>query len=69
MIADDVILKAIKAYTMEHGFPPTFREIGEEVGIKSPCAVKYRLDKLRYEGKLTFDRYKPRTIRVVDCSD
>lgn len=66
MIPDDAILKAIQTYTAEHGFPPTFREIGEEVGIKSPCAVKYRLDKLRHEGRLTFDRYKPRTIRVVE---
>lgn len=66
MIAtDEQILDAIRLHTEEHGFPPTFRELGSEVGIKSTSAIKYRLDRLKERGLIEFDFYRPRTIRLM----
>ena len=46
------ILQFITQYTKEKGFPPTVREIGEAVGLKSPSSVQYQLDRLRAEGRI-----------------
>lgn len=62
---DEQILDAIRLHIEEHGSPPTFRELGSEVGIKSPSAIKYRLDRLKERGLIEFDFYKPRTIRLM----
>lgn len=69
MISDEAILEAIRCHIGENGYSPSVRELGAALGIKSPSAMKYRLDRLREKGLVTFDRYKPRTIRVVDCND
>ena len=69
MIPDEEILEAIRRHIGENGYSPSVRELGAALGIKSPSAMKYRLDRLREKGLVTFDRYKPRTIRVVDSND
>ena len=33
------IMDAIQQCLKEHGFPPSFREIGEAVGLRSPSSV------------------------------
>lgn len=66
MIATDrQILDAIRLHIEEHGYSPTVRELAKAVGIKSPSAMKYRLERLRENGLITFGYYKPRTIRLV----
>ena len=47
------ILKFIRRYVLEHGYPPTIREIGKAVGISSTSVVKYNLDKLQSLGRLS----------------
>lgn len=69
MIPNEAIIGAIRRYIGENGYSPSVRELGAALGIKSPSAMKYRLDRLRDKGLVTFDKYKPRTIRVVDCND
>ena len=59
------ILDVIVAYMVRNGFPPTVREIGEAVGLKSSSTVESHLRKLELDGKI--DRganSEPRTIRV-----
>ena len=58
------ILDVIVGYVHERGYPPSVREIGEAVGLRSPATVKSHLDNLRDAGYLTRDLAKPRAIQV-----
>lgn len=37
----------IKEFTEENNYPPTVREIGQHIGIKSTATVYYYLEKLQ----------------------
>lgn len=58
------ILDVIVAFQRERGYPPSVREIGEAVGLRSPATVKSHLDNLRDAGYLVRDPAKPRAIQV-----
>lgn len=60
------ILRAICSAIAERGFPPTVREIGQIVGLKSSSSVKYQLDLLEHENLIARDPRRPRTIEVTD---
>lgn len=62
---DESILEFIRDYTERNGYSPSNREICKAVGITSPGSMKYRLEKLRDMGLVTFVDKAPRTIRVV----
>jgi repressor LexA len=59
------ILSFILRYFNEHHYPPTVREIGKGVGMSSPSSVQQNLDYLQYNGFLTRERDKPRTIKLI----
>jgi repressor LexA len=59
------MLAFIPKFTNEHGYPPTFREIEDQVGFSSPSVVHYNADRLEELGLVTRDRNIPRSIRVV----
>ena len=46
------IYEFIRAEITNHGYPPTYREIGEHFGIRSTNGVKRTLDALRKKGYL-----------------
>lgn len=52
-------------YSRRHGYPPTVREIGAEVGLASPSTVHGHLAKLERAGYLRRDPTKPRAIELV----
>lgn len=60
------MLQVIIGYIEEHGYSPTFREIGEMTGLKSTSSVASHMKKLFEEGKLETDTGMdtPRAIRV-----
>ena len=58
------ILDVIVEHQRERGYPPSVREIGEAVGLRSPATVKSHLDNLRDAGYLVRDPAKPRAIQV-----
>ena len=58
------ILDVIVDHQRDHGFPPSVREIGSAVGLKSPATVKSHLDNLRDAGFLRTHPSKPRAIEV-----
>ncbi len=60
----DVIQSAIKA----KGYPPSVREIGEAVGLKSPSTVHMHLNKLEQLGAIRRESEKNRAIDVVGSS-
>ena len=55
----------IQAYARKHGYPPTVREIGAEVGLASPSTVHVHLAKLEEAGYLKRDPTKPRALELV----
>ncbi|HEY8489217.1 MAG TPA: transcriptional repressor LexA, partial [Thermaerobacter sp.] len=60
------ILEFIKASTRERGYPPSVREIGEAVGLKSTSTVHTYLERLERKGYIRRDPTKPRAIEVLD---
>lgn len=56
------ILEAIKRSLAERGYPPSVREIGREVGLRSTSTVHGHLKRLRSKGLITWDPARPRTI-------
>jgi len=58
------VVEAIQAWIKEHGFPPTIRELGKQVGIKSLRGVTTHLDALVKKGHLMRQR-GARRIRVL----
>jgi repressor LexA len=52
-------------YVDHHGYPPTVREIGEEVGLASPSTVHAHLANLERAGLLRRDPTKPRALELL----
>ena len=55
----------MRRHTEEHGFPPSYREIGRAVGIRSTKAVKYHLDVLVEQGLLVRTQRTARALRTA----
>jgi repressor LexA len=56
------ILDVIEEYADRHGVSPSYREIGDAVGLKAISAVKYQVEQLQEKGCLARRDRKPRTI-------
>lgn len=59
------IIDFIDYYINTHGYSPTVREIANAAGFKSTSTIYYRLERLRGEGKITWQYGANRTIRTV----
>ena len=59
----------IREFSREYGYPPTVREIGEHLGLKSPSTVKFHLDNLRSAGLIQWDGGKTRSITLLEKED
>jgi len=59
------IWQFLVTYVNRHGYPPTVREIGEEVGLASPSTVHAHLANLERAGLLRRDPTKPRALELV----
>ncbi len=59
------VLNYIKKYIVDHGFPPSTREIGSALGLSSPATVHTHLKKLEDAGCIRKTNSKFRTIEVV----
>jgi repressor LexA len=58
------ILEMIHAHVEAHGYPPSVREIGDEVGLKSTSSVHAQLETLEVKGYLRRDPTKPRALEL-----
>ena len=58
-------LPEIIAFSAEHGYPPSVREIGAHVGLKSPSTVHFHLKGLESAGLITKAEGKTRSITVA----
>jgi repressor LexA len=59
------IWQFLVTYVEGHGYPPTVREIGEEVGLASPSTVHAHLANIERAGLIRRDPTKPRAIELV----
>ena len=60
------IYNVIKDSILNKGYPPSVREIGELVGLKSTSSVHAHLNTLEKKGYIRKDPTKPRTIEITD---
>lgn len=59
------ILEVIQTETRRNGYPPTMREIGDAVGLKSLSSVTHQLNQLELSGYLRKDAGKTRALEVL----
>ena len=55
----------IMEYVARNGYSPTFREVGDAVGIRSPATISRYIHMLVDEGRISIDESKPRTISTA----
>ena len=58
------IYQFIVSFQQDHGYPPSVREIGEHVGLKSPSTVHFHLKGLEEKGLIQKAEGKTRAITV-----
>ncbi len=58
------ILQVIRQSVERRGYPPSVREIGEAVGLKSPSSVAHQLTVLQRKGLLRKDPNRPRAVDI-----
>lgn len=59
------ILEFIRKNIKEKGYPPSVREIGKAVGLRSPSTVHNHLEKLQKFGYIQKNPAQPRTIGLI----
>lgn len=59
-----LVLESIISHIKKYGYPPTVREIGKMVGLKSAASVYHHLKELEEQGFIINDG-SPRAIYVV----
>lgn len=59
------IVEFVRQFTQENGFPPSIREIGAAVGLRSTASVSYHLQQLQDKGLLQAPGGKGRKRTVV----
>ena len=62
------MIEFIKSFSLNNGYPPTIREIGEAVGISSTSVVNYNLNALQKANLIMRDRTVSRGIRLTEKS-
>ncbi len=60
------MLDFIRLFSMQSGYPPSIREIGEAVDISSTSVVNYNLNRLVDQGYLDRDKNVSRGLRLTE---
>jgi repressor LexA len=59
------VLQFVRDAVRRHGYPPSIREIGEAVGLRSTSSVSYQLEALAKKGYLQRHSGRPRTTELL----
>jgi len=59
------VLETIQELTDELGYPPTVKELGDRLRLRSTCTTQRHLDALERKGYITRQPGQARTIRVL----
>lgn len=60
------VFEFIRDYQEQHGYPPSFKEVGESMGINSPNGVMVHMRALERKGKIRRTDYVARGIEILD---
>ncbi len=60
------ILDVIRDHHAVHGYPPSLRDIGAEVGLSSPSSVRYQIGELERMGWIRRAPGVARALVVLD---
>lgn len=63
------VLETVEEFTTTHGYPPSVREIGKILGLKSPSSVHSHLSSLERLGYIRRDEAKTRAIVLLESGD
>ena len=66
---ETAILKFIEKQISKNGYPPSVREIGAAVGLKSTATVHGYLSKLQAKGYIKKEEQKGRTLKLLKGND
>lgn len=66
---EQAILNVIKSNIRQKGYPPSVREIGQQVGLSSSSTVHTYLKRLEEKGIIRRDPTKPRAIEILQNQD
>lgn len=61
------VLASIRRYVEKYGYAPSFREIGDDAGLKSPSSVKHQLQVLADKGYIKLGAKKGRAIELIEA--
>lgn len=56
------ILNFIKSFIKDYDYSPSYREIGEALGISSPATIHQHIQTLKAKGFLDFNKNTPRSM-------
>ena len=59
------VMAGIRAIFQETGHPPTVRELGERLGLRSSCTVQRHLEALERKGFIHRNPTKARTLEIM----
>ena len=59
------VVNATNSFEMQHGYPPSLRELCTALGILSTNGIAVHLKALKRKGIIAWDERKSRTIRVL----
>jgi repressor LexA len=62
---EEQVLEVVRACVARRGYPPSIREIGDAVGLRSTSSVAYHLKALQEKGYLYRDPGRPRTVELL----
>lgn len=62
------VLAFIRTSVTDHGYAPSFREIGDAVGLSSSSSVRHQLRALERKGFLQRGASQPRAISITDTA-
>jgi len=63
------VLEGIHQIISEKGYPPTVRDIGQRLGLRSSCTVQRHLEALERKGYIKRDRTKARSVEIIQAPD
>ena len=62
----NLVLDFLKKSIANNGFPPTVREIGKALGLRSPATVQVHLNTLEDKGYIKRGDSKNRAIELIN---
>ncbi len=63
---EGLVLQTIIDWNLEHGCPPTVRELADHLGYSGPSGVYRYLSQLKVAGRIRWVPNVARTIEIID---